>query len=312
MIDLKVATPQNILNYADYLEKAKHFEEAFAVFEKGLTLFFFPHSFPIWITYLTKFVERYGGRKLERGLLYNKIFLNFLIINSINFFFLTSIIAREIFERVVSEAPGKDLKVFYLMYANLEEEFGLVRHAMSIYDRACAAVPNEDRFAMFSLYISRATETFGVSRGREIYDKALEGVPEKNLPTICIRYSELERRLGEIDRARAILTHGAQFSNPRMDARFWKKWKDFEIEHGNPDTYREMLRIRKSVEAKFSAQLGFVAGEILGLGNFGGNGKRLKQRNKFIIFFFLKLNSRSKCSSSSLSTSSSFNSIKFI
>lgn len=41
------------------------------------------------------------------------------------------------------------------MYANLEEEYGLARHAMSVYDRATRAVAEEDRFAMFALYISR-------------------------------------------------------------------------------------------------------------------------------------------------------------
>ena len=45
------------------------------------------------------------------------------------------------FERVISECPASDKKIFYVMYANLEEEYGLLRHAMEIYDRACKDVP---------------------------------------------------------------------------------------------------------------------------------------------------------------------------
>ena len=33
---------------------------------------------------------------------------------------------------------------------------------------------------------------------------------------ICLRYAELEARLGEIDRARAIYSHGSQISDPRV------------------------------------------------------------------------------------------------
>lgn len=35
---------------------------------------------------------------------------------------------------------------FYLMYARLEEDHGLARHAMAIYDRATKAVLPEEQF----------------------------------------------------------------------------------------------------------------------------------------------------------------------
>lgn len=71
-----------------------------------------------------------------------------------------------------------------------------------------------------------------------------------------MRYAELERSLGEIDRARAIFVFASQYADPRSDPDFWKKWKDFEIQHGNEDTFREMLRISRSVSASYS-QVGF-------------------------------------------------------
>ena len=66
-ISLRVASPQTILNYALYLEENKYFEESFRAFEKGVSLFSFPHVLPIWKTYLSKFIQRYKGTKLERA-----------------------------------------------------------------------------------------------------------------------------------------------------------------------------------------------------------------------------------------------------
>src|SRR5262245_18526562 len=84
----------------------------------------------------------------------------------------------------------------------------------------------------------------------------------------AMRYAALERKLGEIDRARAILTHTAQFCPPARDLQFWEDWRDFEVKHGSVDTVREMFRVKRSVAARFSttfanftpAQAGGIAG----------------------------------------------------
>lgn len=44
---------------------------------------------------------------------------------------------------------------------------------------------------------------------------------------MCLRFANLERKLGEIDRARAIYAHASQFCDPRIDTDFWKEWYDF-------------------------------------------------------------------------------------
>ena len=33
---------------------------------------------------------------------------------------------------------------------------------------------------------------------------------------------------------------------------FWRAWHEFEVAHGNEDTFREMLRIKRTVAARFS------------------------------------------------------------
>jgi pre-mRNA-splicing factor SYF1 len=49
----------------------------------------------------------------------------------------------------------------------------------------------------------------------------------------------------QIDRARAVFVHASSMADPRMVADFWVAWKNFEVLHGNEDTFREMLRIQR-------------------------------------------------------------------
>ena len=70
-----------------------------------------------------------------------------------------------------------------------------------------------------------------------------------------MKYSELETKLGEIDRARGIFSHGSQMSDPRTSKSYWKAWQEFEVRHGNEDTFREMLRIKRSVQAQYNTQV---------------------------------------------------------
>lgn len=107
------------------------------MYERGVELFTFPVSFEIWNIYLSKFVKRYvscsplsgnttliylpqGGSKLER--------------------------ARDLFEQALEKCPSKSCKPLFLMYAHLEEDFGLAKRSMSIYERATQVVADEDKF----------------------------------------------------------------------------------------------------------------------------------------------------------------------
>lgn len=237
IIDLKIATPQIIINYGLFLEENNYFEEAFKAYEKGVALFKWPNVYDIWNTYLTKFLKRYGGTKLER--------------------------ARDLFEQCLESCPAKFAKSLYLLYAKLEEEHGLARHAMAIYDRGCKAVLPEEQFQMFNVYILKAAEIYGLTHTREIYERAIEVLPDNQARQMCVRFADLERKLGEIDRARAIYAHCSQICDPRVTADFWNTWKDFEVHHGNEDTMREMLRIKRSVQATYNTQVNFMTAQML-------------------------------------------------
>lgn len=146
------------------------------------------------------------------------------------------------------------VKPLYLQYAKLEEDYGLAKRAMKVYDQATKAVPANEKLGMYEIYIARAAEIFGVPKTREIYEQAIETgrLPDKDVKTMCMKYAELEKSLGEIDRARGIYQHAADFAEPRSHADFWNKWHEFEVQHGNENTFREMLRIKRSVSAKYS------------------------------------------------------------
>eukprot|EP00929_Paragymnodinium_shiwhaense_P108262 TRINITY_DN74592_c0_g1_i1.p1 TRINITY_DN74592_c0_g1~~TRINITY_DN74592_c0_g1_i1.p1 ORF type:complete len:974 (-),score=330.62 TRINITY_DN74592_c0_g1_i1:111-3032(-) len=234
-IDLKVATPALILSYARFLEERKYFEEAFKVYERGIKVFSWPHVNDIWLTYLNRFVARYGGRKLER--------------------------ARDLFEQAAEKVPPKFSRRLHMLYAKLEEEHGLARHALAIYNRATKAVEEKDMFDMYSILVRKTAELFGQTKTRDIYEQAIEALPQERIKDACLRYSKMETMLGEIDRARAIYTHAAQYCDPRKEEEYWKTWRSFEVQHGNEDTFRDMLRIKRSVQATY-AQVHFNATDI--------------------------------------------------
>ncbi|KAF3938097.1 hypothetical protein ABW19_dt0206701 [Dactylella cylindrospora] len=238
IFELKIATPQTVVNYANLLEENKYFEESFKVYERGLDLFSYPTAFEIWNLYLKKAMDR--KINLER--------------------------LRDLFEQALENCPPKFAKVLYLMYGNLEEERGLARHAMRIYERSTRAVSDEDRFEMYEIYITKSAGNFGLTSTRPIYERAIEVLPDAEAKNMCLKFAEMERRLGEIDRARAIYGHASQFCDPRVAPEFWTKWEQFEVQHGNEDTFKEMLRIKRSVQAQYNTDVNFIAAQAVARG----------------------------------------------
>lgn len=233
MIELKIITPQILLNYTNYLDEHHFYEDSFHIFEKAIILFSFPSVKSIWLEYIQKFMKRYQGSKLER--------------------------LRDLFEQSLMNLPSEYISEFYLQYALAEEKYGLIRHAMTIYSRAIQLLSNEnEKYDMYQLYIKKTEHYYGVTKTRAIYEKAIqekENFNEEHIKEMCIQYSEMETKLGEIDRARAILQYGSQFADPRVHESYWIQWRKFEEAHGNLDTFKDMLRIQRSIETAFSQVL---------------------------------------------------------
>ena len=76
------------------------------------------------------------------------------------------------------------------------------------------------------------------------------------------RFAKIERKLGEIERARGIYQHLSQFCNPRIrdnEEQFWSIWEKFEVYHGNEDTYADYMRTKRTVELRFSVAMPIMA-----------------------------------------------------
>ena len=141
------------------------------------------------------------------------------------------------------------------MFADFEENFGLLSHAMAIYDRATKEVDQgEELMQVFNLYIAKATQFYGVARTREVYERALERMtPGQLLVQLGLRFAKLERKLNEVERARGIYTHLSQFCNPsQYEATFWHIWEQFEVQFGNSDTFDDFLRVKRTVSLRYA------------------------------------------------------------
>nr|CAD1827712.1 unnamed protein product [Ananas comosus var. bracteatus] len=131
----------------------------------------------------------------------------------------------------------------------MEEDYGLLRRALDVYERAVKSVPPSEKLSIYEIYIDRA-ESLGFEKVRQIYEQAIEsGLPDGDLKTLCMRFADKEGSVGEIDRARGLYMYASKFADPQSDSNFWKKCTNFEIVHGNEDTFREMLRIARFLSA---------------------------------------------------------------
>jgi len=231
MMQQKICTPITILNYTALLREHDYYEDSFTVFERAVGLFPWPHALDLWVEYAQRFIERYGGSKVER--------------------------MRDLFEQALGSCPAdfvpKAAPLFYL-YAKFEEKHGLARRAMQVYERMCLAVPLKQRMDTYLLWARSAQQAFGAPSARVVFERAIKELDEKDAARVCLRYADAERRLGEMERARAVYQHASQFVDPSVkdDVGLWDAWKNFEVAHGSEDTFRDMLRVKRSVAAHFS------------------------------------------------------------
>jgi pre-mRNA-splicing factor SYF1 len=127
VIERKIATPLMILNYASMLQQRNKFEESFKVFERATTMFPWPNSYEIWLTYISTFIQVVGGTKVER--------------------------VRHLFEECLKDCPSEKSRIFLLMFADYEENFGLLSHAMDIYERATNITT--ENLELWNIYLAK-------------------------------------------------------------------------------------------------------------------------------------------------------------
>lgn len=78
-------------------------------------------------------------------------------------------------------------KPLYLLYAQMEEQHGLARHALQVYSRATTSVPPDQKLEMYNVYLQHANQMYGITRTKEIYQEAIEELPDENAREMCLR-----------------------------------------------------------------------------------------------------------------------------
>eukprot|EP00746_Dinoflagellata_sp_MGD_P159236 gnl/MRDRNA2_/MRDRNA2_86657_c0_seq1.p1 gnl/MRDRNA2_/MRDRNA2_86657_c0~~gnl/MRDRNA2_/MRDRNA2_86657_c0_seq1.p1 ORF type:complete len:721 (-),score=7.07 gnl/MRDRNA2_/MRDRNA2_86657_c0_seq1:481-2643(-) len=230
MLSVKVSAPQNIVNFAQILLDKNLYEEAFQVYERGLGFFRGSYSMDIWQIYLLHFMNVYKGTRRER--------------------------TREIFEQALISIPYEGRKMIYLLYAYFEETFGTAERSILLYKRSARSVPREARLELYNICVEKTYRYSGISGVREIFEIALQSrapyqLYDHDIVNLCLQYADLESSVGELDRARAIYIYASRLVDERTDKVFWRKWFEFEIKNGNEISFRDMLRLKRSIKASF-------------------------------------------------------------
>ncbi|KAJ2878833.1 pre-mRNA-splicing factor syf1 [Coemansia asiatica] len=226
MLELKIATPQTVVDYAVFLEEKGFFEDSFRVYERGIAAFGYPVAVELWTVYLRRFALRYGGAKVER--------------------------LRDLFEQSLDACPAQYAKPLFVAFGAFEEKHGMARRALAVYARAAGAVARNERLEMYRFYAAKTVELLGAPAARAVFERGVEELPDPEAMSLAIDYAKAERQMGEVDRARALFAYAAQLGDPKVDKNVWDEWHEFEVRHGNEETFKEMLRIKRLMLTKHS------------------------------------------------------------
>lgn len=282
-LELRIATPAIVFSYIDFLEsgnagillgshsqpdaadsteidpKARSDSNQdsrdaiiFSVYERAIAAFGFPAAMDLWSAYLCRFEAMLSNRQqcpwrlVERG--------------------------RELYEQAVRGAP--DSKTVWIAYASFEERFGQPRASLSVLRRGITAVaasataPKDDLVDLWMVLLAKTQHYSGLLASRDVYEEAIRSssspLPDSAVRNLCLGYAALEASLGEVERARSIYAYGSRLADSRTCGSYWEAWETFERAHGSQDTFRELLRVKRAVQAQFSiADVQFVpaAGE---------------------------------------------------
>lgn len=234
LLHMKRITVKMVISLADYLYKNKYFNECFKTYEKGISVFHYPHVYNIYVNYITKYVEHYKGK----GIAY----------------------ARDLFRQAIygsgsdnkMNIPPKHAKYIFLMYAKFEEKYGFLKTALNIYKEAIPFLEKKEKLNFYKLFVWKIARAYGVKKCREAFEEAIQTLEDDDARQMCLLFIEMETNLNEYERVRSLYTYTAQFTNPMDYKDFYNAWRDFEALYGNENTFREMIRIKRSVLSVFS------------------------------------------------------------
>lgn len=237
MIDLKLATVQTFVNYAEFVMHAtKDVDRQFAIFERGIASFGWPVAFELWNVYLPKAMEELPRRPLGVERL------------------------RDLFDQALHGCPDQYAPSVVLLYCRFEENHGLARNTLRILDSAVKRplLSAEDKASLFGYFINKTKQLSDITDLRSVYERATRALSTDtdNLVTVSLGWASLEASLGELTRTRALLVHIAEQASG--DDRLWDAWETIEKDHGDERSFRDMLRLKRAILDKQARRHGHI------------------------------------------------------
>ncbi|ONH65531.1 Pre-mRNA-splicing factor syf1 [Cyberlindnera fabianii] len=158
---------------------------------------------------------------------------------------------RDLFDHALIGCPPDMAKTIYILYSKLEEDSGSVQRCVKLLEQ------------VFEILLQKTLTHFGAPSTRSIYTRALETLPPTKSINFVLKFAQTEKQLHEYSRVRAILQHGAMLQSPSKSQQLWDWWSQFEVENGDKDTYKDMLRWKRKANDEFSTEfntesLGFI------------------------------------------------------
>ncbi|ODV95847.1 hypothetical protein PACTADRAFT_49292 [Pachysolen tannophilus NRRL Y-2460] len=242
MIDLKIARPINIVNYCNFLEENKLFEKSLQIYERSLKIFKFPILFEIYNIYLAKFL------KFQK------------IIN------ISNERVRDVFDDLLEKCPNSDMvKPITILYANFEEENKLLSRMFKIYNTGINKLESpSEKLKLYKIYLSKASQYLQITSLRTIYESITndESLPiNEDLMSIVENFVNLEIKLDDLNRARAILKHFYDICSSiksdvsiRLRQNLKEFWKLIELKNGSEETFKDMLRYERLCDLKYGRE----------------------------------------------------------
>lgn len=145
--------------------------------------------------------------------------------------------ARQIYNECLKLIPHKKFTFakFWLLKAQFEIRQMNLTAARKTLGQAIGMCPKDK---LFKGYIELELKLFEFNRCRTLYEKHIEWNPSNS--QAWIKFSELERGLDDLDRARAIFELAVQQETLDMPELVWKAYIDFEEEEGEYDRTRAL------------------------------------------------------------------------
>lgn len=223
-IALKVATPLYFINYAHFLqEHGPNILDSFRIYERAISIFPPETQYEIWNIYLAEATDPSAQLSQES--------------------------IRDLFDHALESLvpSGIDCRPIFVLYSNFEEKNGFVKRSVDILLRGCRGNSISELWAQC---VSKAKHLLGGEAARPYYEECLKSVPNSRAIPFVLQFADSEAQQGEMERAREILKYGAQLQPPVNNSVLWEFWEEFEVQNGDKESYKSMLKLRRKLETE--------------------------------------------------------------